>query len=243
MNLEELLSPRIFKNCWQLYLDKYYKHAAHEAMTQVELALKEKKVVKDVKFGRKLITSLFTTNDPNSQYVKLRVPLGEDLQQDAKDLFKGAFAYYRNYSAHDGSNICQKTCLRVMLIASELLDLIDASYLSFSDIGGVPGLIENSVFENEEDVAWLLEYLSKSIVLFQDYGAFYTELFMERGLNEHHVQALIDLDLVRYQENTHYPTFEEFQLGINETDIGFFVVTDLGKQFLEKIQQAGSKNN
>jgi hypothetical protein len=36
--LQELLSPRIVKNCWQLYLDEYYKHAAHEAMIQVELA-------------------------------------------------------------------------------------------------------------------------------------------------------------------------------------------------------------
>jgi uncharacterized protein (TIGR02391 family) len=243
MDVEELLSPRILKNCWELYLDQHYKHAAHEAMTQVELALKEKKIVEDKKYGRNLIVSLLTVNDPKSQYVKLHVPLGEDLQEDAKHLFNGAFAYYRNYSAHDGSKIDQKTCIRVMLIASELLDLIDASYLSFSDIGGVPGLIKNSVFQNQEDVVWLLEYLSKSTVLDQDYGAFYEELFMECGLDAHHVQALNDLDLVRYQENTHYPNPEEVQMGIYETDIGSFVVTDLGKQFLEAIQQAGSKSN
>lgn len=236
MNLEELLSPRILKNCWKLYLDQHYKHAAHEATIQVELALKEKKIVEDGKFGRNLITSLFTIHDPKSQYVKLHVPLGEDLQEEAQALFKGAFAYYRNYSAHDGSKIDQKTCIRIMLIASELLDLIDASHLSFSDIGGVPGLIKNSVFQNEEDVIWLLKYLSKSTVLNQDYGAFYEELFMERGLDEHHVQALIDLDLVRYQESTYYPTLEEVQMEIYETDIGSFVLTALGKQFFEAIQ-------
>ncbi|NEQ98120.1 MAG: hypothetical protein F6K30_15610 [Cyanothece sp. SIO2G6] len=95
MDLEELLSPRILKNCWQLYLDQHHKNAAREAIIQVELALKEKKIVKDKKFGRDLISNLFTANN---KYVKLHVPLGEDLQDDAKALFKGTFAYYRNYS-------------------------------------------------------------------------------------------------------------------------------------------------
>jgi len=40
--LEELYHPRILKHCSQLVVDGHFKHAAIEAMTQVELALKEK---------------------------------------------------------------------------------------------------------------------------------------------------------------------------------------------------------
>lgn len=124
-----------------------------------------------------------------------------------------------------------------MIIASELLDLIDASYLSFSDIGGIPGLIKNSVFQNEEDIAWLLEYLEKYSVLHHDYGALYIELFEKRGLDEHHIHALLDLELIRYTESTFYPTFEEIQMGLDwATDVGSFIMTDLGKQFLEAIR-------
>jgi uncharacterized protein (TIGR02391 family) len=240
MYLEELLSPRIVKNCWQLYLDGHYKHAAHEAMTQVEVALKEKRIVADGKYGRKLITSLFTIDNPNNQYVKLHIPLGEELQEDAKTLFKGAFGYYRNYSAHDGAKIDRRICVRVMIIASELLDLIDASFLSFSDIGGVSGLIKNSVFQNEEDIAWLLEYLEKYTVFHQDYGALYIELFENRGLDQHHVNALLNLELIRYEESTFHPTFEETQMGLDQTDIGSFILTDLGKQFVEAIRRSDS---
>jgi uncharacterized protein (TIGR02391 family) len=238
--LKELLSPRIVKNCWQLYLDGHYKHAAHEAMIQVELALKEKRIVANGKYGKRLIENLFAIDNPNKQYVKLHIPLGEELQKDAETLFKGAFGYYRNYSAHDGAKIDQRICVRVMIIASELLDLIDAAYLSFSDIGGVPGLIKNSVFQNEEDIAWLLEYLEKYAVLHQDYGALYVELFENRGLDEHHVQALLNLELIRYEESTFNPTIEEIQIGLDATDAGSFVLTDLGKQFIETIRQSGS---
>lgn len=50
INFESLLHPRVLEHCKKLYMDEHYKHAALEAMTQVELALKEKSEVKD-KFG------------------------------------------------------------------------------------------------------------------------------------------------------------------------------------------------
>ena len=42
IDFEELLHPRIEAKCLQLFMDKHFKHAALEAMTQVEIALKEK---------------------------------------------------------------------------------------------------------------------------------------------------------------------------------------------------------
>jgi uncharacterized protein (TIGR02391 family) len=101
IDLEDLLSPRIVKHCMPLYSDGHYKHAAFEAMKQVELALKEKGEVKDKKFGVTLVRSLFG----KGQGIKLRVPFGEDMQSKAEILFEGAFSYYRNYAAHDGRAI------------------------------------------------------------------------------------------------------------------------------------------
>ena len=44
LTTEDLLSPRIHKHCLPLWQDGYYKHAAHEAMIQVEQALKGKEL-------------------------------------------------------------------------------------------------------------------------------------------------------------------------------------------------------
>ncbi len=70
-------------------------------MVHVEMALKEKGKVEDIQFGAKLIGDLFA----GKSGVRLRVPLGEELQVQAEQYFKGVFSYYRNYAAHDGSRI------------------------------------------------------------------------------------------------------------------------------------------
>ena len=160
-NVIELLSPRIQEHCLPLWRDGYFKHAAHEAMILVEQALKEKGLKKESykKYGQTLITSLFQISGKENS-VKLRVPPGEDLQTQAEAFSQGVFSYYRNYTAHDGSKIDNLTSLRIMIIASELLDLIDASALSFSDIGGVNGLLAKGVFQNKEQLLSILTSLS-----------------------------------------------------------------------------------
>jgi hypothetical protein len=133
-----------------LWKDGYYKHAAFESMTQVEQALKEKGLVtnKSKVYGHTLISNLLGLNGKS---VKLRIQLGDDLQSQAEEFFKGVFGYYRNYVAHDGSKIDKTIGLRVMIIASELLDMIDASYLSFADLGGIDGLIKIGEFSRTMD--------------------------------------------------------------------------------------------
>jgi len=41
--------------------------------------------------------------------IRLKVPFGEEQQENAKLLFQGAFKYYRNYSAHQDTNITKET--------------------------------------------------------------------------------------------------------------------------------------
>jgi len=147
VDLDKLLHQRIINKCKSLYENGHYPQAAFESMKQVELALKEKTETEDGKklFGSRLVNQLFGSK----KCIKLNVSFGDEMQKQAKLLFEGAFSYYRNYAAHDGSKIDRIICFRIMILASELLDIIGASAINFKEIGGVKGLIEQKIFDNE----------------------------------------------------------------------------------------------
>lgn len=238
MDVKALLSPRIAKHCMPLYSDEYFKHAAREAMIQVELALKEKGQVNDRRFGHTLVESLFRVGG-KGQHIRLRVPLGQDLQPQAEQLFKGAFAYYRNYSAHDGSKIDQCQCLRIMILASELLDLIDGSSLTFSDIGGVEGLIKAGAFASKEQVLELLGLLDGYHVIDDAVDGLYEDMWEKLGAGELQLQAVIELDLVRYEQTDYAPSPDEVRMAWNDSSpqtVGWFTLTELGEKFFKEIE-------
>ena len=183
-NFDDLLHPRIAKHCMKLVDDDHFKHAALEAMTQVELALKEKADVKD-NYGVRLTKALFGQENG----IKLRVPFGEDLQKEAEALFSGAFSYYRNYAAHDGARIDQRACLRILIVASELLELIGASDISFTDIGGIHGLLQKGVFKDEPQIYKLLDFLNDNILPDHVCDGFYEDL-ASRGFSKSQLQAV-----------------------------------------------------
>jgi uncharacterized protein (TIGR02391 family) len=242
LTTEDLLSPRIRKHCLPLWQDGNYKHAAHEAMIQVEQALKEKGLVqqKDKKFGHTLVTSLFKLSSQEKS-IKLRVPLGDDLQQQAEALFHGVFSYYRNYTAHDGSKIDKSICVRVMVLASELLDLIDASALSFADVGGVEGLVEVGPFSGKQDLLNLLLSLENQYIPYGEIDGLTEQLEDEYGLTEIHIHAAIDLDLVRYTETEYAPSLQELKVAWRDFPppdvLGHFELTELGERVVEEIKK------
>lgn len=240
-NVPELLSPRIQKSCLPVWQDGHYKHAAHQAMILVEQALKEKGLTteKHKKFGQALVTSLLRI-DGKGNSVKLRVPLGEELQAQAEGFFQGVFSYYRNYTAHDGSKIDNRISLRIMIIASELLELIDASALSFSDLGGVNGLLAKGVFQNKGQLLNLLTSLG-GYFPDGDIDGLREELFEKYGILEYHLEAVLELDLVRYYEEDYFPDEEEMRSAwINDSPpqtMGHFERTELGEQFISELKR------
>jgi len=230
--LESLLHPRILSNCQKLHTDGHYKHAALEAMTQVELALKEKSGVEN-RYGVNLVTSIFGTG----KGIKLRVPFGEKMQKHAEALFRGAFLYYRNYAAHDGSEINEQTCIRVMILASELLDLIGTSAVSFTDIGGLSGLIKIGIFPDEESVLELLNTLQGWVLPDDATDGLYEHL-MTNGFTDTHVHTVIDVDLIQYISEDYYVPIKL----IHESDtlpstLGRFVLTELGKKVMVSLEK------
>ncbi len=231
LDFKKLLHPRVIKHCKKLIDDGHFKHAALEAMTQVELALKEKSGVKN-KYGVRLAKSLFG----QGKGIKLRVPFGEELQKQTEALFSGAFSYYRNYAAHDGTEIDNHVCSRVLIIASELLDLLGASDISFSDVGGIPGLINAGMFINDSQIYELLNYLDGSILSDHVCDGFYEEL-ASKGLSDSHVQAVIETSLVEYISKPYIPSELNKDDNVSPPDeLGSFQLTNLGAEVLENLK-------
>jgi uncharacterized protein (TIGR02391 family) len=233
--IEVHLSPRIQKHCLKLWQDEHYKHAAREAVVQVELALKEKGMVRDGRFGRTLIDSLFTVGGKHKT-VKLRVPLGDDLQEQAKHYFSSVFAYYRNYLAHDGSKVDSNSALRILIIASELLDLLDSSALSYADLGGIEGLLKSEVFESEYQLFGVLKTCDDYALPGHDADGLRETIFEAYGAWDNHLDAVFELDLVRYIDTEfHHPDY-----GAEEG--GWLELTELGRQFIAEIEKRQNKS-
>ncbi|GAH65337.1 unnamed protein product, partial [marine sediment metagenome] len=188
IDLDKLLHQRIIDKCKSLYKDGHFPQAALEAIKQVERALKEKAEIGEKLFGARLVDQLLGAG----KGIKLKIPLGEEFQEQARLLFKGAFSYYRNYAAHDGSKIDETICIRVMVLASELLDLVGASSVSFAEIGGVKELIKQGIFDNESQLSDLLSFLSSQVFPHEIFDGMFEDL-AERSYSEQQYQTVFDL--------------------------------------------------
>lgn len=198
-------------------------------MKQVELALKEKTGEQNL-FGVRLVDKFFGSG----KGIKLTIPLGDDFQEKGKSLFKGAFSYYRNYAAHDGSKINEKICIRIMVLASELLDLIAASSISFTEIGGVSGLIKEGIFDSELQISNFLTFLSAQVCPYECFNGLFEDLY-EKGYTDEQFQSVFDLGLIEYKSEIRN---HNLSCEIEELDIfGWFELTAMGKKVVDKIRK------
>lgn len=231
IDLDNILHQRIVDKCIPLFQDGYFSQAAFESMKQVELAIKEKTEIREKLFGKKLVNKIFGSG----KNIKLIVPFGAELQAQAESLFEGAFSYYRNYTAHDGSKINETICIRIMVLASELLDIIGASNISFKEIGGVKGLIKKGIFDDKLQISDLLSFLSSQVFPHDIFDGMWENL-AKIGYTERQFQALFDLELIEYKfeikdhsitgEPADYDTF------------GWFKLTPIGQKALDRIQNS-----
>ena len=222
IELVEFIHPRITEKCVKLLEDGHFQYVALEAMKQVEIALKEKGLVSKKIFGVDLCKTVLN----KGQHITLSVPLGEDLQEQACKLFCGAFSYYRNYAAHDGAKIDKKICIRILMLASELLDLIGASSRSYEGIGGIQGLIKEGIFKDQQELKFLLESLDGQWIVGCDVGALKERFYF----NDIQWEAIFEFDLAEYSE-----TIEEGDYPWEQEEIGWFNLTYLGKKVLAEL--------
>ena len=234
IDLDKLLHQRIIDKCKSLYEDGHFPQAALESMKQVERALKEKVEIKEEKlFGARLVDQLLRPG----KGIKLKIPLEKEFQGQARLLFKGAFSYYRNYTAHDGSKINEKICIRVMMLASELLDLIEASSVSFTEIGGVKGLIKQGIFNNESQLFDLLSFLSSQVFPHEAFDGMFEDL-AEKGYSERQYQAVFDLGLAKYHSEIGNHSFPGEPADWDT--FGWLELTPEGRKVLAQIRSPSS---
>jgi len=230
------LHPRILKKCISLYENGFFPDAAFNAIKQAELAFKEKAGIEDEEklFGARLYEKILGSG----KSIKLRVPLGDDLQKEAKEVFKSMSSYYRNYLAHkEGNKVDKIICTRILIIASELLDLINASPISYTEIGGVKGLIKQGIFKNESQLSNLLSFLSSQVFPHEAFDGMFEDLIRE-DYTKTQYEAVFDLGLIEYhseiKDHSHPGEPEDWG------DFGWIELTPQGRKILAQIQNASS---
>lgn len=229
MNIEikEYLNTKIAHHCLKLFENEHYTECAHSAMKQVELYLNEKCGIVNYIPATQTIKKMFSSG----KGVRLKVPLGEAQQENAKILFDGAFKYYRNYTAHHQDNITKEIALRVMLIASELLDLLGACSLNLEELGGIEEIKNILKIKNNQKIEKLLNFVDGQQIIDDTYDGFFED-FSKNGFTDDQYNLLFELNLSYYEELP----YEEDAL-YPPISIGYFRLTDIGRELLQAIKK------
>ena len=230
--LDTFLHQRILDKCISLYKKRFFPEAAFNAMKQVEIAFKEKTGIEDEKkiFGARLYEKFLGSG----KSIKLKVLLGDNLQKEAMEFFKSTSSYYRNYLAHEeGSRVDKIICLRILIIASELLDLITASSISYTEIGGIKGLIKQGIFENKLQLTGLLSFLSSQLFPHEVFDGMFEDLIGE-DFTKTQYDVVFDLGLIEYhseiKDHSHPGEPEDWD------NFGWFELTPQGQKVLNQLK-------
>jgi len=236
IDLDGFLHPRILNKCIALYKNGFFPDAAFNAMKQVELAFKEKAGVEDHEklFGARLYEKILGSG----KSIKLKVPLGDNLQKEAKEVFKSVSSYYRNYLAHkEGNKVDKIICTRILIITSELLDLINASSISYTEIGGIEGLIKQGIFENKLQLSNLLSFLSSQVFPHEIFDGMFEDL-IRKDYTKTQYEAVFDLGLIEYHSEIKDHSFpgepEDWD------DFGWIELTPLGRKVITQIKNSST---
>jgi uncharacterized protein (TIGR02391 family) len=229
--LGELLHSRIIDSCGGLYRDGHYPQAAFEAMKQIELALREISLAPGKVYGQRLIKRVFG----EGRGITLVVPLGPEYQIHAQKLFEGAFGYYRNYGAHNGENIDKKSCGRVLILASELLDMLGASERTISGSGGIEGLIESGLFGSVNNFRSCLEFYELGHCCPEETFDGYWEDLAHAGISDSQEKLFWDLGVIQCRQ-------EIPPEGSRWDFVDIIELTILGRSLLRDISAEASVN-
>lgn len=235
-DLDELIHPRIIDSCSGLYRDGHYPQAAFEAMKQVELALKEISLAPRGVYGQRLIKRVFG----EARGITLVVPLGSEYQLHAQKLFEGAFGYYRNDGAHRGGNVDKKICGRVLILASELLDLLGASTQTIS-AGGIEGLVESGIFNSVNHFRRCLEFYDLGHYCPEGTFDGYWEALAQAGISEAQEKVFWNLEVIQCrQEAPPQGSRWEFFDVIELSTLGRSLLKDLQDEDAGNVSEIGA---
>jgi hypothetical protein len=218
-----LLHPRVRKHCEKPFSQRLFRCALSEAMLQVELALKEISET-DGHLGFSFASAL--------KGVPLRVPFGPAKEREARELCKSIRGYYRNYVMHDGREVDEITCIRGMVHASEVLDMLGATPSSLRDLGGLPGVVRKAGFSDAEGLFALLRFLDERVLPGEIVDGFFEDLAIA-GYSDEQFHAVIEAGLVEYSvHDVEVPEAARDAWEPSIETVGWFQLTPLGRRLL-----------
>lgn len=232
IDLRKILHPRLLDDITHnLFLDGHFNQAARNAFILVETTIREVSGKKGKTTAVNLISSLLD----DSIGIKLKLPFGVERKQEAKAFLTGAFRFYRNYFAHEepSQQIERTHCIRILMLASEILFLLDASDKSYTEVGGLNGLIKEGLFSDTTSALKLLRKLDCPGQFPDDELEGFWEEINEQGYISDQVMALIDVGLVKYESTEFVPNQDYPYDPYIPMTIGGFIITDLGQTVLE----------
>jgi hypothetical protein len=124
-----------------------------------------------------------------------------------------------------------------MILASELIDLIDVSTKSITEVGGYKGLIEIQLFSNKEKIGGILRFMHDYTIIDMTVDGFFEDLYI-KGFTDEQYYAVFDFGLMEYVEQPY--TFSGLDLEpdlLKPETIGWFKITDLGESILKEIEE------
>ncbi|NBJ02249.1 TIGR02391 family protein [Lachnospiraceae bacterium] len=123
------IHPRIVAVSQELFCDGYYDSAAEKAIKEVETRLRELfQLLKPSdtvpsKVGN-IIGALLTENGAY-HFADLSTASGKDYRRGIQSIFEGAFAAYRNPSAHENLSCTKREAIEQIMLASQLMYVLD----------------------------------------------------------------------------------------------------------------------
>jgi len=232
INIEKIIHTILLEECSDLFRDGYYKQAAFEAMKQIELYLKKKSNAPPTKSGHRLIDWAFG----KKRNVKLEVPFGDHLQKDAKRYFKGVFSYYRNYTAHEGTGIDKQYCIRILVIATDLLDLIDASKLVYFENQIITRLIKENIFKDKKELLSFIEFINGYQVFDEVYDGFFKEMALDHGFSETQYEAMFEYGILTFESKI---IDQDLRENVNDyIMMEWFELTDKGEEIYKLLKSS-----
>ena len=206
----------------RLFLDAHFRQAVAEAFLQVELAVQEKSGNSFT--GRTLIQHAFRSKSGP----RLSLHHSEKATKAAKEFFEGAFSYYRNHAVHVGIGIDEGVCTRALMVASELLDLLQVSEIQFSTVSDLEKIAIGRGFSSIGSLFELLHSLDGRLLVDDCVDGLFEE-FGGRGWGEEEFDFVFEAGLVRYESRQFSP---EEQREDNACSIGEFSLSERAVRFL-----------
>ncbi|MGE5532289.1 MAG: TIGR02391 family protein [Bacteroidota bacterium] len=204
IQLSDILHSQIARTCLGSFEQEQYADAARKAMIMVEAELRHRANCSRKMYGRRLVQHVFRQGNP----LQLIVTLEGAEQEEARALFEGAFAYYRNYVMHNLAGIDRRTCIVVLLIASELMTLIGASSFAFRGLETLVSLLDAGKIASWGTLERLLRYLDGHVTLDDTYDGMFEDL-LELGVSDETFELVHDIGLIEWEHHDYSPEPDE----------------------------------